>query len=67
MEDDIKELVIARLKTLPEDASVSVGSEGEYSRDQLIDHVERTDNVGQKMVEIEMNFLQSLKGGKLYE
>ena len=67
MEDDIKELVIARLQTLPDDISVSVGAEGEYSRDQLIQHVEVEDEIGKKMVEIEMNFLRSLKEGKFYE
>ncbi|OGL65957.1 hypothetical protein A3B21_02160 [Candidatus Uhrbacteria bacterium RIFCSPLOWO2_01_FULL_47_24] len=67
MEDEIKELVIARLQTLPDDISVSVGADGEYSRDQIIQHVEEGDEVGKKMVEIEMNFLRSLKEGKLYE
>ena len=67
MNDDIKELVIARLQTLPDDVSVSMGAEGEYSKEQIIEHVEQGDEIGNKMVEIEMNFLRSLKEGKLYE
>lgn len=65
--DDVKKLVKARLGTLPRDVGVSVGSEGEFSRDELIEHVEQEDNIGRKMIEIDMEFLQSLKKGELYE
>ena len=67
MEDAIKELVIARLQTLSDDTSVSVGGQGEYSRDQLIEHVQKGDEVGETITDIEMNFLRSFKEGALYE
>lgn len=67
MEDGIKKLVIARLQTLPEDTSVSVGDQGEYSKDQLIEHVQNGDEVGETIIDIEMNFLRHLKEGVLYE
>ena len=65
--DDVKKLVKARLGTLPRGIGVSVGSEGEFSRDELIEHVEREDDIGRKMIEIDMEFLQSLKKGEFYE
>ena len=67
MENEIKELVIARLQTLSEDTSVSVGDQGEYSKDQLIEHVQKGDEVGETIMDIEMNFLRRLKEGILYE
>lgn len=67
MEDEIKKLVIARLQTFPEDMSVSVGEQGEYSKDQLIEHVQKGDEVGKTIMDIEMNFLRRLKEGALYE
>lgn len=69
MEDneEIKDLVIARFKTLPEGMVISVGGEGEFSRDDLIRHIEAGDNIGKKMVEVEMSFLRSLKDGVLYD
>jgi len=67
IEQEIKDLVIARLQTLPDDTGISIGSAGEFSRDELISRVEAGDEVGKKIVEIEMNFLRGLKDNILYE
>jgi hypothetical protein len=66
IDKDIQELVIARLQTLPENVELSIGSEGDFTRDELIDHVRDGDEVGQKMIELEMSFLRSLKSGIFY-
>jgi hypothetical protein len=47
VDKDIQELVIARLQTLPENVELSIGSEGDFTRDELIDHVRDGDEVGQ--------------------
>jgi len=65
-DEDVKKLVAARLETLPDDAVISVGSDGEFTKEQIIKSVLKGDEIGQKMVEIEMSFLQSLKEGILY-
>jgi hypothetical protein len=62
---DIQDLVIARLQTLPDDVELSIGSEGDFTKDELIDHVRQGDNVGQKIIELEMSFLRSLKSDKI--
>lgn len=61
--EDIKELVIIRLETLPSNMKISIGSYGEFSKDELIDHVKKEDGIGKKMVEIELEFLRALKEG----
>ena len=66
-EQEIKELVIARLRTLPEGKDISIGSAGEYSKNELIKHVEEGDGVGKKIIEVEMNFLRALKDGVFYD
>jgi hypothetical protein len=66
IDKDIQDLVIARLQTLPEDVELSIGSEGDFTKDELIDHVRQGDDVGQKMIELEMSFLRSLKSGVFY-
>lgn len=65
-DEDIKQLVIERLSTLPPDKEISIGGDGSFDRDELIEHVERGDEIGRKMVEVEMTFLRSLKEGLLY-
>ncbi len=67
LEQEIKELVIARLDTLPDGVGVSVGSDGDYSKKDLIQHVELGDEIGKKIIEVEMHFLRALKSGALYE
>lgn len=67
MEEDIKKLVIARIKSLPEGTGVSIGSSGNFSKEDMIQHVEKNDEIGRKIIEIELNFLQKLKEGIIYE
>ncbi|MFH1891018.1 MAG: hypothetical protein ABIJ91_05675 [Candidatus Kuenenbacteria bacterium] len=67
LDKDIKELVKARLNVLPKNISVSIGKEGTFNRDELIDHVNKEDNIGQKVTQVEMEFLQAIKTGELYE
>ena len=67
MKEDIKELVIARIKYLPEDTGVSIGSAGNFSREEMIQHVEKDDEIGRKIIKVELNFLQKLKEGIIYE
>ena len=60
---DIKELVIARLEALPSNKRISIGSEGSFSKDELINHINKEDKIGKKIIQIEMEFLISLKEG----
>ena len=59
--EDIKQLVIARLEVLPEDTGISIGSEGEFTRDELIKRVQKGDEIGKKIVEVQLNYLKGLK------
>lgn len=58
---EIKDLVIARLEVLPEDTGISIGSAGEFTRDELIERVRQGDEIGHKIVEVELSYLKSLK------
>lgn len=60
IEDEIKQLVIARLKVLSSNIRVAIGA-GSYSSKQLVRHVEREDEISQLITEVEMNFLRSLQ------
>lgn len=60
-DETIKETVIARLSTMPSDQKISVGSEGEFTKEELIDHIKRGDKIGKKFIEIELEFLRALK------
>lgn len=60
---EIKELVIARLETMPCDEKVSIGSSGEFSKAELIQEVRKGTGIGKKIIEVEMEFLRAMKEG----
>ena len=61
--DDINNLVIARLNTFSKDRKISIGSDGEFTSSELIQRVKNQDEVGKKIVQIQLQYLQSLKDG----
>lgn len=65
-EQEIAQLVVERIKTLPEGMGLSMGSMGDFNKDELISHVQEGDEIGQKIIEVELNFLRGLKEGILY-
>ena len=63
IEEQIKKTVIARLEVMSQDKKMSIGASGEFSRDELIEKVKLGDPIGKKMIQIELDFLRSLKKG----
>ena len=61
--EEIKKLVIARLEILPESKKISIGNFGEFSRNELIDNVNKNTEIGNKIIEIELEFLRAMKKG----
>lgn len=64
--EQVKKLVIARLDSLPSNVNISVGSEGSFNKQQLIEQIESDTEIGKKMIEIELEYLRKLKEGILY-
>lgn len=58
---EIIDLVVARLEAMPPNISISIGNEGNFEIRDLIDRVRKNDNVGKKMVEMQLSYLRSLK------
>lgn len=62
-DEEIRRLVSARLSVLSSDTMISIGSDGNFSRDELLEHVKEGDKVGEKIAQIQIEWLQSLKIG----
>ena len=60
-EENLIELVISRLQTMPENIVISIGSEGTFKKKDLIKHVKKSDLIGKKIVKVELDYLRSLK------
>jgi len=67
IDEELKKIVIARLEVFPSDKRISIGSLGELTKQEMIENVEKGTNVGEKIIEIQLNYLRSLKEGIFYE
>lgn len=67
VDEELKKIVIARIEIFPSDKKISIGSVGEFTKEEIIKHVERETDIGEKIIEIQFNYLKSLKEGIFYE
>jgi len=65
--EEIKKMVIARLEVFPSDKKISIGSIGELTKKEMIENVEKETDIGEKIVEVQLNYLRTLKEGIFYE
>ena len=65
--EEVKKIVIARLEIFPSDKKISIGSFGELTKQEMIDNIEKETDIGEKIVEVQLNYLRSLKEGIFYE
>jgi len=60
-DQDIRQLVIARLRSSTSGRKISIGSAGDFTTAELIDRIEKKDEVGKKVIDIQMAYLRSFK------
>ena len=58
---EIKEIVIARLEAMSSNKRISIGSFGEFTKEELIKRVKENDPIGKKIIEIELEFLRAIR------
>lgn len=56
----IKKLVKERLAAMPPDVSFSIGDFGDFTRDELIEEVDRDSEVGKETIEMQLNFIRKM-------
>ncbi len=66
-DEEVRRLVLARLQATSADTIKCIGSEGSFSRDELIEHVKIGDKIGKTVEQIEMEWLGALKNGLINE
>ena len=66
-DEEIRKLVIERLKTFPTGKRLSVGQEGTFTKEELISAVEEKNSLGKKITEIQLEYLRALGKGKFLD
>jgi hypothetical protein len=58
---DILELVLIRLESMPENFQVNLGNNQILQKADLISHVKNQDDLGKKIMNVQMQYLRELK------
>ncbi len=56
----IKNLVKQRLAAMPPEISFSIGEYGDFTRDQLINEVEKGTEIGKEIMEMQVSFIRKM-------
>jgi len=66
-DSELKELILARIRIMPPNFKLSVGDRGIFTKDQLMEHVNKGDETGNQIIKMQMSFIKALTSGKLIE
>lgn len=60
-DNDEMELVLARIKTMPDHIQVNMGGGESYDKDKLIAEIKSCSDLGKEVIESELEYLRSFK------
>lgn len=64
--EEMKKLVLARLKASSDELTISVGST-EYSREDMLKSVEDIDDLGKEIIQAQIEYLRDMASGAIYK
>lgn len=64
--EQLKKIALARTQVMPNDVNVSIGGTS-LTKDDLIKHIGQEDSIGEQLMLIELEYLQDLVYGTIYE
>lgn len=63
--DEMKKLVLARMRAASDELIINLGS-NEYTKEQILESVEKGDELGKQIIEIQMEYLRDMARGNFY-
>lgn len=66
-DEEIRSLVVERLKSISDESSLMIGGNTILSKSEMINSVKRGDDTGKEIVDMQMTYLRDLASGKLME
>lgn len=65
IDPEIKKLILWRIETgVPKHFKLSMGGKGTFSKEEMKEHVEKEDEVGQEIIKMELQFIKALSSGE---
>jgi hypothetical protein len=62
-----KSIAMARIKTLPDDIIVHLSGRPSLSKAQMLQNIVNDTDIGQELVEIQLDFIRDIASGKIYQ
>jgi len=66
VKEDIRKLVIERIKAVSDELEISIGSKT-YSKSDILKSLEKEDELGKEIIEIQMEYLKDMARGAIYQ
>ena len=66
LQEDIRTLTLERIKASSGDLIISIGAE-DCTKTELLESVRRNDEVGQEVMEAQIEYLRDMAEGKIYQ
>lgn len=66
VKNDIKKLVLERIKAASDELEISIGTTS-YSKKQILESVEKEDDVGKEIIDIQIEYLRDMAKGAFYQ
>lgn len=61
----LKQIVLMKISTMPKNYKLSIGGEGSFNKVQIAERVNKMDDVGRKILEMELKFIKALSRGEV--
>ena len=61
----LKEIVLKKIDTMPKSYKLSIGSQGSFNKSQIAEHVNKMDDTGKQILNMELRFIQALSRGEV--
>ena len=65
VKNDIKKLVVERIKAASDELEISIGAIS-YTKEQILESVEKEDEIGKEIIENQIEYLRDMAQGALY-
>jgi len=61
----LKQIVLMKIDTMPANYKLSIGGEGSFSKSQIAEHVNKMDEIGNQILNMELKFIKALSRGEV--
>ena len=61
----LKQIVLMKIATMPKNYKLFIEGEGSFNKVQIAEHVNKIDDIGKKILDMELRFIKALSRGEV--